>query len=272
VLVGAIYGLFVVLNSSAARSERWAVWACLAISLTAASGAVFGYGLSRWAVIGGLGGVRRSRIAAYVGRIAAAAVLMETVGATVSAVIGRSPAGRQDGDLIGLLLVAFAAVGALPVIAGLGGVRERALDLAGDDGQRAEAILELRRLLSGLLNALGVLVALATLALGAGLTLGAERETSEVVVFGAGLSVVVGLAYAPATRALSDAARDVARSVVPVKDVTRADLPAMLDQRLRLEQALGADRGLLAELMSGIVILAPLIAGAAATWLRGNSN
>ena len=48
VLTGVAFGSAVALTSPSRGSQPWLVWAALAISLTAASGAVFGYGLARW--------------------------------------------------------------------------------------------------------------------------------------------------------------------------------------------------------------------------------
>jgi hypothetical protein len=168
-----------------------------------------------------------------------------------------------------LLLVLFAGLGALPVGAGLAAVHEQARALSGTAGEQVEAILALRRQLSGLLNALGVLVALATLALGAGFQAGDPPGTAVVVVYGAAWSLIVALAYAPAAGALRDAARALSRTVVPLTSVTPADLPARLENRHRLEVILGADRSLLSDLQSGVIILAPLLASGATVFLPG---
>ena len=194
---------------------------------------------------------------------------MSAVGGVLSAVADRNPVGRRDGDLIGSLLVAFAGLGAGPVVAGFGAVREQARALAGTAGEQAETVLALRRSLAGLLNALGLLVALATLALGAALQLSNRSESTQVVVLGAGLSVLVALGYAPAAGALHEGARSLCRTAVPLGDVSFADLSARIEDRHRLELALGVDRGLLADLQSGVIILAPLLASGAAAFLPG---
>jgi hypothetical protein len=56
-VAGTAFGLVTSLASVRRGSELWAVWACLAIGLTAASGAVFGYGLTGWAEIVALGSI-----------------------------------------------------------------------------------------------------------------------------------------------------------------------------------------------------------------------
>jgi hypothetical protein len=180
----------------------------------------------------------------------------------------RDPSGVREGELSGLLLVTFAGLGALPVIAGLAAIRELARTMHGTVGEQLEDVLTLRRLLAGLLAALGAQVALATLALGAALQLGSQPASSAaVVVFGAASSVLVAVAYAPAEGALRAAARALCRTVVPLPEVSPAELPARAEDRRRLEQALGVDRGLFADLQSGVIVIAPLLASAAAAFL-----
>jgi cytochrome bd-type quinol oxidase subunit 2 len=48
VFIGVAFGAGVSLTSPSRGTEPWLVWAALAISLTAVSGAVFGYGLTQW--------------------------------------------------------------------------------------------------------------------------------------------------------------------------------------------------------------------------------
>ncbi len=269
VVVGAGYGFVVTVGLAHRGGQPWLVWASLAVGLTSTSGFVFGYALRLAVPLTGPGGVARRKVAGYVGRVAALGVAMLMVGAVLSVAAGRNPAGRHDGDLIGTLLVVFAGLGAIPVIAGLGAVRERAITLAGAPGERIELIITLRQLLAALLAALGALVALATVALGAALQVTQRSQPTEVVVFGAALSVIVAVSYAPAAGALTGSARQVCREITPLGGLTAADLPARLDERRRMETALGVDRGLLADLQSGIIIVAPLLASAAAAFLPG---
>jgi len=268
VIVGAAFGLVVSLTSLHRGTQPWVVWACLAIALAATSGAVFGYGLARWPEIRALGRVRPSRVAGYITGIVVAGLVMLALGAVLRAFPDRDPSGVLEGELSGLLLVTFAWVGALPVLAGLAAIHELAHTMDGTPGEQLEDVLTLRRLLAGLLAALGVQVTLETLALGAALQLGSEPASAAVViVFGVASSVVVGVAYAPANGALRAAARALCRAVVPFSEVSPADLPGRTEDRRRLEQALGVDRGLFADLQSGVIVLAPLLASAAAAFL-----
>jgi hypothetical protein len=59
------------------------------------------------------------------------------------------------------------------------------------------------------------------------------------------------------------------RTAVPLADVSTTDLPTRVEDRRRLEVSLGVDRGLLADLQSGVIILAPLLASGAAAFLPG---
>lgn len=127
----------------------------------------------------------------------------------------------------------------------------------------------MRRLLNGFLAALGAQVTLATLALGASPAGEGAVSGGVVVLFGATSSLFMAVAYAPAAGTVHAAARDLCRALVPLAGTVAADLPARLAQRRELEQALGIDRGLLADLQSGVVVLAPLLASATTVFLPG---
>jgi hypothetical protein len=64
VIAGAAYGLFVATTSDNRDAPQWIVWATLAVTLTAASGAVFGYGLAQWPAVAEPGQVPFSTSAA----------------------------------------------------------------------------------------------------------------------------------------------------------------------------------------------------------------
>ena len=167
--MGAGIGVAVSLWSVHRDAEQWVVWSSLATGLTAASGAIFGYGLARWPEIVALGPVRPARVIPYLALLAAAVLTMLAVSTVVSVMSVNSAAMTLSRRPIGLVLVTFAAVAALPVVAGLAAVRELATTAGADadNGSRIEALLAMRRLLAGFLAALGAQVTLATLALGA---------------------------------------------------------------------------------------------------------
>lgn len=267
VVIGAGIGLALSQWSIHRGTQQWVVWASLAIGLTAASGASFGYGLARWPEIVELGPIRPARVITYLALLAAAGLTMLAVSTVVSAMPANSDATPRRP--IGLILVTFAVLTALPVAAGLAAVRELAgaADANADDGRRIETLLAMRRLLTGFLAALGAQVTLATLALGASPAEGGPASAGVVVVFGATSSLFMAVAYAPAAGAVRAAARQLSHALIPLAGTAATDLPARLAQRRELEQALGLDRGLLADLQSGVVVIAPLLASAAAVFL-----
>jgi hypothetical protein len=268
-VAGAVFGLVVSLASPHRGTQPWVVWACLAIALAATSGAVFGYGLARWPEIAGLGPIRIGRVAAFVVQVAAVGVALMVLGEIVTLNQDVDPGAVGDRGRSGLMLTLLAGLAAIPVGAGFAAVREQARALHGPPGEQVEEILVLSRMLAGLLGAFGALVGLATLALGAALRQGTRPDSAVVVIFGAAWSVVVACAYAPAAGALRSGARELCRTVVPLADASAAELPGRAEDRRRLEQALGVDRGFLADIQSGLIIFAPLLASATAVFLPG---
>ena len=278
VVVGVAFGTAVALTSAARGTQPWLIWAALAISLTAASGAVFGYGLARWPEIVASFRPSRRRLAAYVARGYSAPLGMFTVAVVLSIATEQDASLVTGGSIRGLLLVAFAGFATLPVVAGLGAIYERARMLDGEPlGERAETVLALRRLLAGLLAALGSQVTLATLALGAAPRVRADQSGADlsdqpdavVLVFGAAWSAAIAIAYAPAAGALRTAARRLCRTTVPLAGIEAGGLPARADERHRLEQALGVEHSPLADIQSGILVLSPLLASAVSLFLPG---
>lgn len=269
-VIGAGIGLAVSLWSSYRGTEQWIVWASLAIGLTAAGGAIFGYGLARWPEIVRLGPVRPAAVITYVALLAATGLTMLAVSSVPLAMrAGSASLAVPQRPMIGVILVTFTALAAVPVVAGLAAVRELATtaDANIDTGHRIETLLDMRRLLAGFLPVLGAQVTLATLALGASPAQRGQASGGIVIVFGAASSLMMALAYAPAAGAVRAAARELSRALLPLAGEASAGLPTRLTQRRELEQALGLDRGLLADLQSGVVVIAPLLASAAALFL-----
>lgn len=90
-----------------------------------------------------------------------------------------------------------------------------------------------------------------------------------MLVFGAAWSGIIAIAYAPAAGALRTAARELCRTIVQLAEIEPRDLPARTEERHRLEQTLGVDRGMLADIQSGILVLSPLLASTASLFLPG---
>jgi hypothetical protein len=133
-------------------------------------------------------------------------------------------------------------------------------------------LVALRQLLQRLLAAVGALVTVVTLEFGALLALErsvhsqfGNRPPQFVLVYGGIGSLLVALAYAPGWTALQNRCSRLCDELFPMECLDEAStILAMSGDRQKLEQILGADRGMLADMQNGVVILAPLIAGAAA--------
>jgi hypothetical protein len=98
VVTGVAFGSAVSLTSASRGTERWLVWAALAISLTAASGAVFGYGIARWPEIAASHHPARRWVVVYLARVYGAALGMLTLTAVLSVATqqGASPGHRGE--------------------------------------------------------------------------------------------------------------------------------------------------------------------------------
>ena len=161
-------GVMIVLTPSAARgAPLWPVWAVLAIALTSTAGAVFGYGLARWADLSALRPVRVRDVSGPVVGLLAVAVLAGLAGLALTVTAHRAGTGWQV--FRGWALVSVALLGAVPAVAVMYGIRHAASadPAAGTKGEQAGALMALQRLLA----AVGSLVALSTLALGAAFAL-----------------------------------------------------------------------------------------------------
>jgi hypothetical protein len=81
-------------------------------------------------------------------------------------------------------------------------------------------------------------------------------------------SALVAVAYAPASAALNTWAQRLCDELFPLGEAdTAAVILKQAEDHGKLEQLLGADRGVAAGLQAGLVILGPLIASAAAAFL-----
>jgi hypothetical protein len=146
--------------------------------------------------------------------------------------------------------------------------------LSDSPGGQIAALVTLRRLLERLLAAAGPIVALTTLQHGALMALersvhaAGTRPAQYILIYGGFGSLLAGLIYVPAWAALRDRGLQVCDQELPLGKQT--DLQAILsttDQRQKLEQVLGTDRNVFADLQTGLAILAPLLASAAVAFL-----
>jgi hypothetical protein len=279
--LGLVLGGAIVLTPSTCRSAPlWVVWASLAVALTCAAGTVFAYGLARWCDLSALCPVRvRDVLVPVTFLIASAAVLaLASVVLTVTA----HRAGTGWPVVRGWALTSAAAVGAVPAVAVMYGVRKAASSGPAVDtrGKQTDVLVALRRLLQRLLTAVGSLVALSTLALGASLAAQHSRlagcagsaagqlPPQTVLIFGGVGSALVALAYVPASAALNNRGQRLCAELFPLGGANEpATILSRAEDRNKMEQLLGVDRSTAADLQTGLVILGPLIASAATAFL-----
>ncbi|MFI7696937.1 hypothetical protein ACIBQ6_48255 [Nonomuraea sp. NPDC049655] len=259
VVTALALGLAIVLTSAYRTAPRWEMWAALALALTAASGAVLAYGVQRWRELTALRPASVREVLRPLGALLLVALLLVVLALALSP----DPlAGWR-----GWALSAIACLGALPAAATMSGIRRSAGALEGGPGTRVATLISFRRLLRRLLGAVGLLVALATLALGAS---PAPSPQGAVLIFGGNGSLLVALAYVPARAALREAATRLCDGLLPLGDADdAATVVARAEERAKLEQILEVDHNLMTDLQTGLVILGPLLSSAAAALLPG---
>jgi hypothetical protein len=152
--------------------------------------------------------------------------------------------------------------------------------VSGTRGRQVVVLVGLRQLLGRLLTAVGSLVALSTLAIGASVTLeqrlaansgqsaAATLPPEFVLVFGGAGSLLVAVFYMPAAGALDRRGQALSTELFPLNEADEASaVLSVADNRHKLEQLLGVGHGAFADLQTGLAILGPLLASAAAVFL-----
>ena len=272
--LGFAFGLYFVWTSPFRHYRLWLVWAPLVVAFTAAAGAVFPYGIARWAELTGSGEVSV--------RVRAAAIRVLPIG-VILFVVAWSPLLPEsvhiDWRWAGLL--ATPLVGGIIAAGVMEGIRlaARHTPATGTWGEQAALLVRLRQLLQRLLGALGSLVALSTLALGASVNLLRNLAGNPgfrvnllppqfVLVFGGLGSLLVALYYVPAATALQRRGRQLCDALFPLaKADDAAALLAVAEDHRKLEQLLGVDRSVAADLQTALVLLGPLLASAVTAFL-----
>jgi hypothetical protein len=273
--VGLTFGLYFVFTSPFRHDPLWLVWAPLVIAFTGAAGAVFFYGMARWTELARSGQASVS--------IRDAAIRVTPIGILIIFVLAWAPwlPAPMHFTLRFAALIAVPLVGGIPTAGAMECIRQVAKrqPATRTRGEQAALLVSLRQLLQRLLAALGSLVALSTLALGPSVHL--LRDLAEnphfrvselppqfVLVFGGLGSLLVALYYAPAATALQRRGQRLCNDLFPLAEADEAAaILAAAEDRHKLEQLLGVDRSVAADLQTGLVILGPLLASAATAFL-----
>jgi hypothetical protein len=272
--LGLAFGIFFVFTSPYRPARLWPVWAPLVVAFTATAGAVYVYGLNRWAEVSEEHNVRPTDVA---GRIAAivAIPLLVLIGST-------QLSGSVRSSWRHVLLISILILGGIPAAGAMEGIRQAANNklVSSTRGEQVAVLMRLRDLLQRLLAAVGSLVALSTLAVGASLTLeqslaadsgrsaAATLPSQFVLVFGGFGSLLVAVFYVPAAGALDRRGQSLSAELFPLNEANEASgILNLAENRNKLEQLLGVGHGVLTDLQTGLAILGPLLASAAAVFL-----
>lgn len=259
--LGAAAGLTTALTSAYRGSDEWLIWSCAAVALTAASGAAFVHGLRRWTELAALGDVPLSAV------VWPLAVLYVISGAVLAVAL--------RGDLVGawraLVLISSAALGLAPgaaTIVGVGHVASTRADTAPTPpGLQFATLVTASRLLQSLLTVIGGIIALLVIAEATGQRMTEHADIETTLVFGAGSSALVAIVYAPVTAKLRQRGRELVDLCHPLGTLAPDELAEALDRRSRLETTLGVDRTAFSDFQTNVVVVGPLLAGAASAFL-----
>jgi len=262
--------VYFVITSPFAGDRLWFVWAPLVVAYTAAAGAVFPYGIARWAELTGSGEVSV--------RVRDAAIRVAPIGAFGLFVLAWSPLlpGPVHFPWRTAAFIAAPLVGSVTAAVVMEGIRLAAgrQPTTGTRGEEAALVVRLRQLLQRLLVALGAVVALSTFVVGASVNLlrtQAEHPGLQmgplppqfVLVFGGVGTLLVALYYVPASTALQRRGQRLCDDLFPLAKANEA--PAILaaaEDRHKLEQLLGADRSITAGMQTNLAIFGPLLISA----------
>jgi hypothetical protein len=257
-LLGAV-GIGMAASTQGRGSDAWVLWVPLVVALTAATGALAVYGLRRWAELAALHPIRARAVVGPLAFWAVVAVLaINITGATT------------HGSVLNGVLLSLATILGCPVAAAMLGIRQ----VAGlswqlpRPGERLALLLALRDLLQRLLGVLAVFLVLLTVQAGAFLSLQhdigtafGDRPPQYVLVVGAFGSLLIGSFYVPGWSAIRNEAKRLVDDLYPLGiQEEAADVLAAAEARHRLAVLVGAERTLLADVQSDLILLAPLLA------------
>ena len=282
--VGAACGVTIALAFGNRTAPLWLTWAVLAVAATTAAGLVCSYGLGRWQDLKKLCTIPAKWPVVWpVLALALVSLALMNVPLVLPPPHVTASGGKGSGWGSGLVGM-FAIVAAIPIATVMIGMWRAVggeAPLGPKDapsatkGAQLDALLELRRLLQRLLAAVGSVVALVAFSYSTWWLLErslrtqfGSRPAQFVLIFGAFGSTLVGLIYGPAWSALQRRGRLLRDTMFPLGEVDKGvQIVSFAADRQALEQLLGLNRAFLADLQSGLVILAPLLAGAVAAFL-----
>jgi hypothetical protein len=234
----------------------------VATALTAGSWALFPYGLRRWRELNDVGAVR---VGAVVGQLAAVWVTALLFGSAFQ-VASRSANGGTEWRAG--LLVLTVGIGALPAMATIAGVGPVADSVKGSSGDQVDRLIRLRRLLQGLVVALGGIVALLVVAAATGASMSGHASPATSLLFGGFMSALVAIVYLPSAEKLRHRGIDLVAQALPATGRSGDALADLVDKRGKLDAALGVDKTSFNDLQANLIVLGPLIASAAAAFLQ----
>jgi hypothetical protein len=267
--VGAVLGLLVVGTYPDRDAPLWTVWAPIALCLSVVSGLAISYGLRRWTE---LMAIQHLQLRPAALPVVGAAVL--AVGLTnFTWVLG----GDAHANLRNAVLGNFAMVAAIPLATVINGIRIAAGEEQPhlSNGQRLLRLLTFRDLLQRLLAVGGAIFGLTTLQTGSLLSLEhslntefGERPPQYVLIYGAFGSLLILAIYVPGWKSLQRYRARLADGLFPMTDLKDgAEVLEAASSRHKLQDIVGLSSNVFTDMQSGVVTLAPLLAGIAATFL-----
>ena len=266
VFVGGALGMWISLSGRQDPSIDLLVWAAVAAALTATAGVVASSGWTSWRALVHLrpGDMRAEFV------LAAGIVVLGALAAAASFVVSDNPSVR------GTLLVGAAILGAIPPIMAMARVRTITMSTDDEGSAVVDLLVSLRLVLVRQLRGLGALVALATMALALSpfrdnmfTTDDAGGEGSVLILGGVG-SALVAVAYVPAALALRSRVGALARGLMPINDQDEGEsVLGRLKGRQELVKLVMGERGIYDELLTSLVVAAPLLSATIGDQLTG---
>ena len=272
--LGLGLGVSLVATSSHQSAPLWRVWAALVVAQCLAAGAVYVYGLHRWTDLIALRALRVRCLALRATALVVAFVLVINMPWLL---LPSHDNGNGSGWYVQAPTTAV-VLASIPLVSVLFGVRQVALSDPPPSAAagRLALLIALRQLLQRILATAGAVVALVALQFGARTAL--DRSVHSVpaapppqylLVYGGVGSLLVAVSYVPGWTALQHAGKRLRDQLFPMDDLDEATkVLSVAEDRQKLEQILGVDRSVVSDLQTGLAIVAPLLASAAAAFLN----